>query len=347
MGVLLLRTIKKACVFTGMAVGAGFASGREITDYFLEYGGVWVSGLLFAGVLFFLAVCGTSLIVRREGTADYGGYLSCIMGRRAAAFTLWVSGLFFFVMFFAMISASATAASELFGIPERNGAAVFVLVCAVIILNGIDAVEKISLFLVPALVLGITLMVPENWSMAETLEPKGGSVYISAVIYVSYNVIAAPALVIGEGRPASAREDILTGLMCCAALTVMGIAAGGGILSADGASAAEFPLAAVAESRGDMFKYCYTAVFAIALLTTAVCNGMAAADFAAERFGIGRKTAAVFMLGASVPLSGISFSAFVSKIYPLFGLAGILQLVGTIVYLAGHLTKGRRRKENN
>ena len=147
MGVLLLRTIKKACVFTGMAVGAGFASGREITDYFLEYGGVWVSGLLFAGVLFFLAVCGTSLIVRREGTADYGGYLSCIMGRRAAAFTLWVSGLFFFVMFFAMISASATAASELFGIPERAGAAVFVLVCAVIILNGIDAVEKMSLFL--------------------------------------------------------------------------------------------------------------------------------------------------------------------------------------------------------
>ena len=347
MGVLLLRTIKKACVFTGMAVGAGFASGREITDYFLEYGGVWVSGLLFAGVLFFLAVCGTSLIVRREGTADYGGYLSCIMGRRAAAFTLWVSGLFFFVMFFAMISASATAASELFGIPESTGVAVFVLICAVVILNGIDAVEKISLFLVPALVLGITLMAPENWSMAETLEPKGGSVYISAVIYVSYNVIAAPALVIGEGRPASAREDILTGLMCCAALTVMGIAAGGGILSADGASAAEFPLAAVAESRGDMFKYCYTAVFAIALLTTAVCNGMAAADFAAERFGIERKTAAVFMLGASVPLSGISFSAFVSKIYPLFGLAGILQLVGTIVYLAGHLTKGRRRKENN
>ena len=74
---------------------------------------------------------------------------------------------------------------------------------------------------------------------------------------------------------------------------------------------------------------------------------MAAADFAAERFGIGRKTAAVFMLGASIPLSGISFSAFVAKIYPLFGLAGILQLVGTIVYLAGHLTKGRRRKENN
>ena len=51
------------------------------------------------------------------------------------------------------------------------------------------------------------------------------------------------------------------------------------------------------------------------------------------------------MLGASVPLSGISFSAFVSKIYPLFGLAGILQLVGTIVYLAGYLTKMAPRKK--
>ena len=90
---------KKACVFTGMAVGAGFASGREITDYFLEYGGVWVSGLLFAGVLFFLAVCGTSPDSKGERERPITADTFMHNGERAAAFTLWVSGLFFLLCF--------------------------------------------------------------------------------------------------------------------------------------------------------------------------------------------------------------------------------------------------------
>ena len=81
------------------------------------------------------------------------------------------------------------------------------------------------------------------------------------------------------------------------------------------------------------FKYCYMAVFLTAVLTTALCNGTAGADFLCDKICLKRKTAVVILILTAFPMSLISFSAFVSKIYPVFGFAGILQLVGTVVFL--------------
>lgn len=328
-----MKILKKACVFTGMAVGAGFASGREITDFFLSFGESWKKGLIFGGILFFLAGSAVSCVVRKKKINDYSAYLSAVMGERSALFTRWVSGLFFFVMFFAMVSASGSAAVMFLGIPYAAGTLAFILICGWIVFGGMKAVEDISVILVPFLMLGMVLISMSAEGTAETLNGGAGSVYISAVIYVSYNVIAAPYIIIDSERSASPAEDIFTGLLCGAAMTGMGLAAGKGILSVCGAAGSEFPLARVAASAGKSFSYCYRAVFLTAVLTTAVCNALAAVDFACENLKTERKRTAAVMLAAAFPLSFVSFSAFVSKIYPLFGLAGILQLTGSVAFL--------------
>ena len=328
-----LRILKKACVFTGMAVGAGFASGREITDFFLAFGDDWEKGLLFGGLLFFLAGTAASYIVRKNDTKEYTAYLSAVMGKGSALFTRWVSGLFFFVMFYAMVSASGAAAVLFFGMPYAAGTLIFILVCAVILLRGMRAIETVSVILVPFLMAGIMLIASGAEGEALAVTPKGGSVYISAVIYVSYNVIAAPCIIIDSERSEGLREDLLTGLLCGAAMTGMGIAAGRGILSVPGATGSEFPLAVVAGASGKGPGLLYMGVFLTAVLTTAVCNGLAASDFARENMTADTKKIMLFMLISAFPISFVSFTAFVSKIYPLFGFAGILQLTGSVIYL--------------
>ena len=67
MGVLLLKAVKKSCVFVGMVVGAGFASGREITDYFLVFGNGWKVGTAAAGILFFLVFWAVTEIINKNG----------------------------------------------------------------------------------------------------------------------------------------------------------------------------------------------------------------------------------------------------------------------------------------
>lgn len=317
-----------------MAVGAGFASGREVTDFFLVFGPDWDKGLLFGGILFFITACAISYIVRKHNIKDYPEFLSVVLGGVPAVFTQWVAGLFFIMMFYAMVSAAGAAAGQFFNMPYMYGTAFFIIVCAVILLKGIKAIEDISVMLVPFLMAGIIFISLFSKGDGQALDVCGrGSVYISAVIYVSYNIIAAPAIIISSQKSKSVFEDMAIGILCGAALTVMGIAVGKAIISSPQTVKLDFPLAGAAAMSKQGFKYCYMAVFLTAVLTTALCNGTAGADFLCDKICLKRKTAVVILILTAFPMSLISFSAFVSKIYPVFGFAGILQLVGTVVFL--------------
>ena len=134
-----MRILKKACVFIGMAVGAGFASGREITDYFLKYGENWKLMVAFSGLLFFAVVIGADEIISKKKVKTYSEYLITVMGKKTAIFTEWVSGLFFFAMFFAMTSASGTAAEEMFGLDYTSGVLFTIALSFIVMVKGIKA----------------------------------------------------------------------------------------------------------------------------------------------------------------------------------------------------------------
>ena len=91
-------------------------------------------------------------------------------------FTEWVSGLFFFVMFFAMTAAAGSAAREIFGVNYWLGVAAILIVCAFIILHGMKAVEIVSIILVPLLILGITAIGVRAGDETIEVVDKGGSI---------------------------------------------------------------------------------------------------------------------------------------------------------------------------
>ena len=130
----------------------------------------------------------------------------------------------------------------------------------------------------------------------------------------------------------SKANGIITGILCAAAMTVMGYMIGNTILSFDNAYKSELPFAAAANIKyGNMLLY--GAVFIAAVLTTAVCNGSAAADFIVEKTGINKNVVVILLCAVSPVFSAVAFSDFVSKIYMLFGFIGVFQLLFTILYL--------------
>ena len=313
-----------------MVVGAGFASGREITDYFLLYGERWKTGIAVSGALFFVYTFAASYIIGKNSIKSYGVYLDTIMGKRLAMFTEYVSGTFFAAMFYAMLSATGAVAEEMLSMPYIYGVIIMAAASAVIITGGMRAMEYISVIIVPILIAGICLIGAKS-------EPKiyiggnGGSVVLSAVIYVSYNTITAAAIMVKEEKTGKA-NGIVTGILCAAAMTVMGYIIGNTILSFDNAYKSELPFAAAANIKyGNMLLY--GAIFIAAVLTTAVCNGSAAADFIVEKTGINKNVVVILLCAVSPIFSAVAFSDFVSKIYMLFGFIGVFQLLFTILYL--------------
>ena len=171
-----------------MVVGAGFASGREITDYFLIYGEKWKIGILLSSLMFFLISFAVTDIINRKKIKSYTEYLSVVIGGKTAVFTEWISGLFFFTMFFAMTAAAGSAAEEMFGVNYRVGVAVSLIICAFVMSNGMGALEILSVVLVPALIIGIAAIGGKSVGNPKILADCGGSIVLSSIIYVSYNL---------------------------------------------------------------------------------------------------------------------------------------------------------------
>ena len=259
----------------------------------------------------------------------YGG-ISNGTAAFADRFTEYVSEIFFAAMFYAMLSATGAVAEEMLSMPYIYGVIIMAAASAVIITGGMRAMEYISVIIVPVLIAGICLIGAKS-------EPKiyiggnGGSVVLSAVIYVSYNTITAAAIMVNEEKAGKA-NGIVTGILCTAAMTAMGYMIGNTILSFDNAYKSELPFAAAANIKyGNMLLY--GAVFIAAVLTTAVCNGSAAADFIVEKTGINKNVVVNLLCAVSPIFSAVAFSDFVSKIYMLFGFIGVFQLLFTILYL--------------
>lgn len=327
-----MKSIKKACLFIGMVVGAGFASGREITDYFLVYGSKWTTGILLSGVLFFVYATAVTNIINKNKVNSFHEYLNLIMDKRSAVFTEWVSGLFFCMMFFAMISAAGSAAREIFGINFWMGVILMIAGCAVVLSMGINAIENISIIIVPLLVIGIALIGAKSVTV-NLSGSTGRSVIMSSVIYVSYNTMTAASVIAEEDKGTSKFDGIFMGLLCGVAMTFMGYYIGRTILCSGGNTlTAELPFAAAAKNIGGIYNIAYALVFITAVYSTAVCDGMAAIRCISDRLKITSKKALLLLIICAVLFSFVSFSDFVSKIYPVFGVAGILQLIYTIKF---------------
>ena len=55
------QTIKVAMALVGLLVGAGFASGQEVIQYFLSFGYIGIVGAVVSGIIIF--VVGTTIIL--------------------------------------------------------------------------------------------------------------------------------------------------------------------------------------------------------------------------------------------------------------------------------------------
>lgn len=135
-------------------------------------------------------------------------------------------------MFFAMTAAAGSAAREIFGVNYWLGVAAILIVCAFIILHGMKAVEIVSIILVPLLILGITAIGVRAGDETIEVVDKGGSIALSAFIYVSYNTITAASVIAQSDRVKNRYDGIITGILCGAAMAFMGYIIGRTILSA-------------------------------------------------------------------------------------------------------------------
>ncbi|MBB3695188.1 hypothetical protein [Sphingomonas sp. BK580] len=217
---LFKRLILPGLAFKAVVIGGGYATGREIAEFFLP-AGPWggLAALCLATLIWSVVCVVTFLFARETGTRDYRGFFQALLGRGWIVFECAYAC--FIVLILAVYGAAAGAILyAAVGLAPVIGTLLLMVAIAAVSAFGNSGVERLfayvsillygayALFLVFALTsfgdrisLGFRSAVatPSDW-------PIGG------ITYAGYNIIGAVVILPVTRHFTSSRDAVIAGI---------------------------------------------------------------------------------------------------------------------------------------
>ena len=323
-----------AFTFIGAVIGAGFASGQEIRQYFVDYGGYGLIGLIIITVLF--VALGERLMLM--GYTSKSDSYEVVLGY---AFRCKFKKVVDYIFTFFLVATAGTMFSgcgaffeQTLGLSFAIGSAIIAILTFFITILGIKGIMAVSTIEIPLLI-GITCFVAMNsvnisdffkMSLINEVGNSGLiSAIVSAVIYVSYNLIMSFSILPALGNSCKNRREIrITAILSGIIIGVLGYIIYLALLvNYDKIQGVEIPIATLA---GMSNGFIYGVMFVLAVLSTAV--GALYGVYARVDKNIGAFS--LICLGGYL-FSLVGFSNLVANLYFYMGVGGIFLIAMLII----------------
>jgi uncharacterized membrane protein YkvI len=146
------KAFQIAAVYVGSVVGAGFATGKEIVEFFTQYGIYGFFGILIAGYLFIFTGTKMMLVSSKINATSYEEFNEYLFGKKAA----FIINTIFLVMLLGvsavMISGAGAVFEEQLGMSKRLGVWLTVVLATFVLCFGTRGLFAINSFVVPVMV---------------------------------------------------------------------------------------------------------------------------------------------------------------------------------------------------
>lgn len=323
----------------GTMVGAGFASGKEISLFFLSSGQYAILGLLVSTLLTTLILYKVIQIVQVHHIQNYQELLDYILPKKIpylGQILGQIINLFLLVSFYIMIAGFATYFKQEVPFPMIIGILLILMITYIACKGNIQAIKKMNNLVIPILILVIIHIWFQNVDnqVLETMitqETEGGCIQacIRAILYSSYNSILLIPIVIEVAKTITNKEK--------AKMTAIGTGIGLFLLGYflctllfQGATTSmlkkDLPLLEVIKMIEPNFQKIYGIMIAIAITTSAIATVYGYLKNVTTTEKNYQKWLKILCITA-IPISYIGFSNLINSIYPVFGIIGTIQIL--------------------
>ena len=321
----LLNILSIALIYCGAVFGAGFASGREIFSFFSCYKTWGIIASVFSSFLFSFFGYHISKYAKNKKTENIEQYLYVLFPKKTAKAFSFATNAFLALSFCIMITGCGTLFYEQFNLPVMSGSLFSLVLCFVVIKNRVSGLERFNFFITPFMIVGVVtlcmmcLKLPkESAVFADEIFPP----IISGVLYVSYNMVSATAVLISSSKIAKTERQaafggLLGGILVSIPLVLMSV-----ILAYHWEVANyAMPFFALIHNNFKYLGIICSIVMYFAMLTTAVSSGVSLLDNAKSK-----KSAkyALFLCIFAFFVSFLPFAQLVVSVYSAFGAIGIV-----------------------
>ena len=338
--VRISMVIKLAGAFCAFLIGAGFATGQEVMQYFTNYGIAKAVGVL---VINGILGAWTSAAVMNLGTEsrDVQG-LECyknLCGKYVGTVLSWFVPIFMFLTLMQMMAGFGATFNQVFGGPEWVGSLILAVLVTAIVLMGLASVIDTIGFIGPAIivitmVMAISVLVKhgvdfDNWNNYITTHDvllASSSCIMAVILYALWNIVMCLPFMSAMGSKAKNKTEVIVGVIFGNVLFSLGalflvLAEGSRIDIIDKLSV---PALAMAQAISPILGWAYAIVLALAIFTTAVpLMWSVAARITKEKT---KKFAIVCFIIAILGFFGsyIPFEILVNIITPAVGYVGMI-----------------------
>lgn len=349
-----LSAVQIALLYIGSLMGAGFASGKEMWQFFGVFGGKGFLGILVAAAIFtgfgYLSVANARML----GTSDLSKMVSPVEHRGIERFVGTVMCIFLLMAYFSMLAAGGALLETQFGLPHGAGSFVYMLLAVFTAIRGFQSVSSRISRVTPILVGGTLLIglyiifrdhqvIPENASHIYSADtsPLASNWMVAAVTFVAYNLTAAIPMLGNSAMAAKSTAVAKKGAMlggaalgiCCTILYVT-------TLTAPGEAASEaLPMIAFSNAISPWLRTVYALFLLIAIFATCTSCFYGFTTKVPQK---NYRLPAIWAVGVvGYGLSLFGFSNLVAVVYPVGGYFSLIFLFSMIVNFV-LLKRGRR-----
>lgn len=338
-----LTALPIAAAFIGTVVGAGFATGQEVLQFFTFFGWKSFVGIAVATILF----CYFGLVIMRisrELKAD--SHLELVrytLGPRLGTVMDWFITISFLGVLVVMAAGSGAVAEEQLKLSPHFGSLLVIILSFFTVILGVNSVIRAIGFVVPFLMVALfgvaffSLITDpvsaQKIAILESLEsPLAINWTFAALLYISYNILLAIAILAPLGVEARNRRSLILGGI------LGGLGLGGGILAINLAIISgvpeilpfQVPMVFLANRLNPLCALAFGFILLLEVYTTAVSvlYGFVArvAYNNIQRFC----WAGIACIGALLA-ARLGFSRVITAVYPLMGFVGLFFL-GSILW---------------
>lgn len=341
-----------AMALVGTLIGAGYASGQELMQFFGAYGTKGIIGMGVALIFFFLYTALSMSVGQRMNSDNYAEVMSPAKNRFISLFVDVALFSFLFGVFVIMVAGSSALFVEQIPMPflsesiqEIFGGIILLVLSGITTWWGLSSISRGFNIAVPLLVVGaaiISLIVYFNPQVAVSdnavtplTNPMAGNWFTSSLIYVFYNMLVAVCVMIPLGFAGKSKHSSFAGALfgsvcfCVLALIlVLGIISNYSLVRDS-----SIPMLVLAKGISPLFGYAYAIIMFLAIYSTAI--GLIFGKLARLRITkwYNARFDRLFILVLSVValvLSKVGFVSLVGKVYPFYGYISGILLLGLI-----------------
>ncbi|MGL5478613.1 MAG: YkvI family membrane protein [Clostridium sp.] len=332
----ILKIFQIAAVFIGTIVGAGLASGKEITEFFTTFGVYSFIGIIFCGLFYVFMgriICKISI---KYNLVSYSDMIHKISPNFFGKITGITTTFYLISSASIILAGSGALIHQFFDIPKVIGTLIMITISAFFLLRETNGLIEINSIIVPTLIVTITTITllyifkaPESISITNLMSivpKKENGIVVSTILYCGYNILCCSGVLVPLSASIKKSRTITLGVSLGAILLAILCGMLNLLLMVNQPEIYQFeiPLLFVANRFSTVIQALLLMVILLEMFSTEVSDVYSIGKSLEQTFKVPFKKGIFLVLLIAFPISLIGFGNLITTLYPIFGLLSLV-----------------------